>query len=362
MKFLLNQLSILFLLLTIQQQAFCQTLEVDSSEYIAGTALQGGIGNYGDPTIHHGFTLSMNGGIGISKNQSVFGYDAFAINSRWVPGTNNVGRRIIITAGISNWFTPALSEIYSDTVLTMSEKLEKPITITNFMAGIAFNLLKERHPKEEDFKPFKGELDTLSQKAANAVTKIDSIEIEKEYKKLSWQIVRHSMRKPSWIIGSSFRLTNLEGESNIDVFDLYSSFSIGKGIFDFTLTNHFISAQKNISVFKNAFTTNFGFFIDLDDNPPVNTLGIIFGYGYYNYNEKNREIIKQGMPNIIVNDKPLARRFDITLIFSNLFKSNNLFGNGFGIRYSRMDRKNFPLDNQISILFSTQFVSNSQKK
>jgi hypothetical protein len=306
-------------------------------------------------------SVSMNGAIGSSTEPSVSGYDAFSISSRWVPGTNNIGKRISINFGASNWFNPAQSTIYKDSVLTYDEKIKEAQNSNFVMAGLACQILDNRDVSSKDYAVMKKERDELYLKLTAAKDSNNTIrirEIENCIADLNWRkVIREKLRKPSWLIGGTFRLSDIGTETTIDVTDIYSSFAIGKGIFDYSASVHYIKPLEEGFMLDNAITGSMGFFLDLDDAPPISTFGIVFGIGNYTYIEKER-LYNQGLDNELkFTDTPSTIRYDITLSFSDIFQDSGPFGSSIAFRYSLLDHKSTNHESQFSILFSTKFIN-----
>lgn len=330
----------------------------------SGTELQGGIGNFGDPTLHHGLALTFNGAIGSSSAPNVFTYDAFSVNARWVPGTNKLGKRIAITFGAANWFNPALKLLYKDTVLTADEKAAESKTANALMAGIAIQLLNTRVAEGSDFTASSAARKQLDLELAKAISEGNTAkqkEVLAQIAQLNWkEVLRPRLRKASWLVGANFRLDDLGTETNIDVYDLYSTFAIGKGLFDFSVTGRYLKPLNDELIAKDAYTASLGLFFDLDDLPPVNTLGLIFGVGKYNYREKTRDVTVASV-DYTLRDQPNTIRYDVTLSFTDLFKDSGPLGSGIAFRYSYLDNSSTENDSQFNILLTTKFV-NSKKK
>lgn len=330
----------------------------------SGTELQGGIGNFGDPTLHHGLALTFNGAIGSSSAPNVFTYDAFSVNARWVPGTNKLGKRIAITFGAANWFNPALKLMYKDTVLTADEKVVESKTANALMAGIAIQLLDTRVAEESDFTASSAQRTQLDLELAKAISEGNEAkrrEVLLEIAQLNWkEVLRPRLRKASWLVGANFRLDDLGTETKIDVYDLYTTIAKGKGLFDCSVTARYLRPLNDQLIAKDAYTASLGLFFDLDDLPPVNTLGLIFGVGKYNYREKTRDVTVASV-DYTLRDKPNTIRYDVTLSFTDLFKDSGPLGSGIAFRYSYLNNSGTKDDNQFNILLTTKFV-NSKKK
>lgn len=359
---------IIMLLLSFQFSFFLIAQDpLDSIKVISGAQLQGGIGNFGDPTIHHGFSVSMNGALGTSNKSNTFGYDAFSINARWVPGTNKIGKRIVIQFGTANWYTPALSSIYADTVLNTEEKVIESKSVNAFMAGISFCIgstrnpldnLKDKKKLNELLSPLKLELvDAISPENRN---KIKEDSIRKAMADLRWSmLIRKSFRKPTLLVGGMFRLGTLGTESDIEIYDLHATGAAGRGAFDFVSSIHYLKPVKDNLIVKDATTYSLGAFVDLNDLPPVNTMGLTVGYGRFNYLQKDRMIDM----NTTVSDTPNSQRLDFTLSFSNIFSGgeNLPFGSGIAFRISKLWHSSTEDENQFVIIFTNKFVNSNKK-
>lgn len=334
--------------------------KADSIEYVEGVSLQQG-GYSADPVSSKGLTLSSD--LGLTESKQIFGYDALSLNARWVPGTNNIGSRIFLNLGVANWFTPGLSGIYPDTVLSLEERFLQSETKTSWIGGLGVILMRPKPLKDEDFAPLKGELDALAAKYENAGNDPKLLkEIEEEESQLVWELYREKARKFRWTAGGNLRLTDLGESSDIDVFDLYTVFARGKGIWDFSGAFHFISPRENAAVLRNAFTASAGVVLDLDDVPPVNSLTAIFRYGYYNFKEKMRNLnTDPTMPPDFIRNRPLVNTFDATFTFSGL-RGKSFFGSGLGFRISTRWDANFDTETEFAILFTSKFVNERKEK
>ncbi len=329
-------------------------------EVVPGAELQGGIGNFGDPATHHGFALTMNGSLGVSSKPNTFGYDAFSVNTRWVPGTSKFGRRIIIQFGAANWFTPALSSVYKDTVLVTVEKSAESQTVNNIMAGLSFQLGKHREVGEFTVTQ-KNKIDILTRAMFTANNTILRAKAEKDYVNYKWgQILRPALREFSFIVGGMFRLGSLGSETEVTAVDLFSTVAKGKGLFDFVGSFHYLKPLDKELIAKNAQTLNLGFFFDLDDLPPVNTMGLTFGFGKYNYNEKIREVAINSTKTSLT-DTPNTFRFDTTLSFAGLFKDLGAFGSSIAFRYSHLNHSSTVDESQFALLLTTKFINSRNK-
>lgn len=326
----------------------------DSTQMVEGSSLQQG-GSFTDPVANQGLSLSSD--LNLSQSKQVFGSDALTLNAKWVPGSNKIGSRIYLNLGTANWFTPALSEVYPDTVLSLEERFQESTTQPNWIAGLGVTLLRPDEVTDEDFKPFKQRLDALATALLNAEN--DSIQQkinEEEEQKILWEISRQQARKPRWSVGSNFRLVELGESANIDVFDFFTSFARGKGIWDFNGALHYVAPRQKSLVLQNAVKASAGCFIDLNDLPPMMTLAAIFSYGHYNFREKSREYIADpNEPSITLRNQPFVNTFDVTLAFSGL-RGSSIFGSGIGFKYSVRWNPNFEKETQFAILFTSKFV------
>jgi hypothetical protein len=338
---------------------------LDSIKVINGIQLQGGVGNFGDPTVHHGFSLAMNGALGTSNKSNTFGYDAFSVNARWVPGTNKIGKRIAIQFGTANWFTPSLSTIYADTVLNQEEKFLESKSVNAFMAGLGFSIgstrnpidnAKEKKKLEAILEPFEKELIT----AKREQNIIREKEILSQIAGLRWKnLVRKTFRQPTLFFGGMFRLGTLGTESEIEIYDIHATGAAGKGVFDFVGSVHYLKPVKDNLLVKDATTFSLGAFVDLNDFPPINTMGLTIGYGNFNYLKKDRIIDM----NTTVSDTPNSQRLDFTLSFSNIFSGgeNLPFGSGIAFRISKLWHSSTEDENQFVIIFTNKIISASKK-
>lgn len=338
---------------------------LDSIKVINGIQLQGGVGNFGDPTVHHGFSLAMNGALGTSNKSNTFGYDAFSVNARWVPGTNKIGKRIAIQFGTANWFTPSLSTIYADTVLNQEEKVLESKSVNAFMAGLGFSIGSTRNPIEnskgkEKLAILLAPLELELVKAKREQNVIREKEILSQIATMRWkELVRKTFRQPTLFLGSMFRLGTLGTESDIEIYDIHATGAAGKGAFDFVGSVHYLKPVKDNLIVKDASTFSLGAFVDLNDFPPVNTMGLTVGYGKFNYLKKDRMIDM----NTSVSDTPNSQRFDLTLSFSNIFSGgeNLPFGSGIAFRISKLWHSSTEDENQFVIIFTNKFVSSNKK-
>lgn len=242
--------------------------KVDSLKYIEGVSLQQG-GSFTDPVSSKGLSLSSD--LGLMESKQVFGYDALTFNARWVPGTNAIGSRISLQLGTANWFTPGLSEIYIDTILSEEEKFQQSVTNSVWIAGLGISILRPNvfsNGKSEDldqaFQKYKRNLDTLHVLITNAEGNpllVEKYEVEES--RLLWKIAREHARKSRWIVGGNFRLLNLGQSANVDVLDLYSTFARGKGSIDFSASLHYLAPREKSFLFRDAITISTGVFLDL---------------------------------------------------------------------------------------------------
>ncbi len=333
---------------------------IDTPVVTNGVLLQGGAGNFEAPMTDHGFSLSMNGGVGLTAPKSVPGYDAFTIDSRWVLGTNNIGRRLALSFGAANWYVPALASVYSDTVLTPDERNVAASTTGSVMAGFAIRLLCDREVSDEEFKAIQPELEQLGKRYEQAgENTLAQRSIGKEMEQKLWKLIRKASREPVWTIGAAFRLVNVTGDqADIDTYDLYSSFAAGKKRCDFVVATHYLRPLQKDLLLKDAFTLRSGLFIDLDDDPPVNTLGFTMGIGWYQFQEK--QLLRPGMDPLA--EQPHAERYDITVTFSNLFKTGDLLGTGLAVRYAWTMQKDRPTQRQFAILLNTAIFKDKKKQ
>jgi len=333
--------------------------EIVNSEYVEGVSLQQG-GYSADPVSSKGLTLSSD--LGLTESKQIFGYDGLTLNARWVPGTNNIGGRIFLNLGVANWFTPGLSGIYSDAILTPDERFLQSETKTSWIGGLGFILKRPKPVEDANFAPLHEKLKELHPKIENSKSITEKKRLEQEEEKLVWEMYREKARKFRWTAGSNFRLIDLGETSDIDVFDLYTVFARGKGIWDFSGAFHFISPRENAAVLRNAFTASAGVVLDLDDVPPVNSLTAIFRYGYYNFKEKIRNLSTDPtMPPDFIRNRPLVNTFDATFTFSGL-RGKSFFGSGLGFRISTRWDANFDTETEFAILFTSKFVNGRKEK
>jgi hypothetical protein len=329
---------------------------VESLETVPGVSLQQG-GSFTDPVSSKGLSLSSD--LGLTESKQVFGYDALTLNAKWVPGSNPIGRRIFISIGTANWFTPALSELYPDTVLSMEERFQQSVTKPSWIAGLGITLLKPKPLKDADFKVVMNEIKALDEKAENAALDEDQEKAEKESAAILSRFVFNQARKARWVVGGNFRLVELGESADIDVFDLYSTFARGKGRFDFNGTLHYITPRDRSLLLYDAITASAGIFVDLEDEPPVNTLAAIFRYGYYNFTKKERILDPMGA--MVVGNQPFVRTFDATITFSGL-RDSGIFGSGLGFRYAVRWNPNFERQTEFAVLFTSKFVKERKEQ
>lgn len=336
--------------------------EISPEDYTPGVSLQNNSGDFSDPVTHHGWSVSMNGGIGLTDKIRTFGYDGFAINSRWVPGSSKFGQRIAITFGGANWYIPSYSKVYNDTVLTTEEREMESENVNSYMAGLAFQLLSDRSVRVDDFEKIAAERKRLSREIAKATGAEQKDSLSEERKNLVWGAYRNAMRRPSWLVGANLRLVSLENTSDVDVIDWYTVFAAGKSTWDITAAAHYIQPREESLLLRNAYTFSTGIFIDLDDIPPVNTMGLSITFGQYNFPEKERTFLQPDGSVKVERNKPSAYRVDILLQFSDIFKGTGPFGTSIGLRYSLQKNKNFEQEEQLAVLLTTQFINLSKKE
>lgn len=338
-------------------------------EIAPGTEFQGEIGQFADPTTLHGTTISMNGSLGASSKTKTFGYDVFNISARVVPGSTGFGNRIAIQFGASNWFTPALKSVYTDSALTINEKSLESNSVNSIMVGFGIRFFKSRIPTDEDWAPYIDTLRKLDLAVFNAETKLEKEKLREIQTSYKWaKIQRPAYRKPSAMMGAMFRLGALGFESDVEVTDFYLSGAIGKKLFDFMCSVHYLLPLSDELISKNVFTGTLGFFYDLDEkpvfepdkSPQIRTLGLTFAIGKYNYNEKTLNYLNQNGETYIYSNNPSTLRFDVNLSINGLFGSIGPFGSGIGIKYSRLLHSSASYENQFQIQFTSKLIS--QKK
>ena len=61
-------------------------------DVLPGSEIQGGIGHFGDPTVLHGITVSLQAGFGASNRTNTFGFDTLTVSGRWTPGTSDLAK------------------------------------------------------------------------------------------------------------------------------------------------------------------------------------------------------------------------------------------------------------------------------
>lgn len=359
-----NCITGIVIILFFTQNTYSQNNE--KIEIVPGTEIQGGIGQFADPTNLHGTTISMNGSLGASNKTKTFGYDVFSISARIVPGTTGLGNRIALQFGAANWFTPALNAVYADSALSNSEKKVESNFVNSIMVGLGFRLFKSRIPTDEDWKPYNDTLSKLDLAILNAQTDLERNRLRDIQTSFKWaNIQRPSYRRPTAMIGAMFRLGALGFESDVEASDFYLSGAVGKGLFDCVGSVHYLLPLSNELISRNVFTGTIGFFYDLDErpifepgqSPQIRTLGLTFAMGKYNYIEKSVNYISQSGAAYKYSNTPSTVRFDIDLSINGLFGNIGPFGSGIGIKYSRLWHSSAKDENQFQIQFTSKIYT-----
>ncbi|MBN2353080.1 MAG: hypothetical protein JXD23_10965 [Spirochaetales bacterium] len=346
----LASMSVFFLLITCS--CFAQEKQLD---ILPGTVLVSPIGGLNDPTEFRGFSISLQSGTELTTGANTFGYSSVSLTGRWIPGSSDFGKSISILFGVADWYTPPLSIVYPSEYLTPSEQNAGSSAVGSILAGLSYKI-GSRLPSNDDWGKYKSQLLDYEVKIANAPTEIEKNRLIVERNAFIWtKILRPSYKKGILEAGVIARLSTLALETDAEGLDAFESFAVGAGIFDFIEGIHF---YKNFQSLQNptrendwALTCTLGFFLDLNDVPPVSVLGIVLGAGYYQY--PNRSPILPGPPDIA----PYTIRIDGTVFLSGFLRDNASRGSGIGLKFQYS--VNHPLENQFQLLviFSSDFLS-----
>lgn len=327
---------------------------------IPGSQLSNGSGFFTDPVATPGLSIAANGAIFASNKSNSFGYDATAFNVKWVPGTNALGRRINLQLGSANWYTPALSKIYKSEVLDEKERLDAGESVNAWMFGIGIRLGSDRNIYKVEIKD--NRLDELERKINKETSTITKKNLKSEYMLAKWEYLREASRAPTLMIGAMCRLGELSTETNVKMYDIYATGAWGKGVFDCIVSTRYLAPLEQTFIVDGVRSTSIAFLLDLEDYPPINTLGLTLGYSQTQYVRKER-ILDNGS---MISEQPNIEQLDVTLSFSNLLGETLKlpFGTGLALRYSKPYYLNSISEqkHQISILFSTKFISSIQDK
>ena len=338
------------------------------AEIIPGTQIQGGIGQFADPTTIHGTTISMNGSLGASTKSKTFGYDVFNINARIVPGSNGFANRLAILVGFANWFTPALKSIYADSALSDIEKTSESTIVSSIMVGVSFRIGKSRVPTDDDWNIYPDSLEYYDLAWHSAPTDILKYEIMAKESAFIWKYIkRPAYRRPTMMIGTYFRIGSLGFESDVEVLDAYLSGAAGKGLFDIVGSFHYIKPMSKELIANNVFTGTIGIFVDLDnspvfkigESPNIRNLGLTCALGRYSYIEKSRDYIRINKYEYF--SSPKTTRLDINLSINGLFGNVGILGCGIGFKYSYLWHSEVSDEHQFLIQFSSAFLSHMKK-
>ncbi len=341
----------LLIFLTI---SFCAFAQEEKIELISGTDLNHGIGHIGDPTILHGLSLSMQGSLGVSSKSNTFGYDSLNVTGRWTPGTNIFGSKISILFGAANWFTPALTSIYPDEYLVESEKYSESSSVNALMAGLSLSFGK-RIPDDKDWNEHKTEIDNFGINILgelNPLIKRDLIEKRDSY---IWSnIIRPALRKPTLSVGGLFRLGALGTETDAEAYDIFLTGGIGKNIFDLAFSAHYLGSLSDELIADKIYTGTIGLFVDIDDQPPVRTFGLSGSIGYCEYNYREHDTLQTINPSSI--------NADLTILISGIKGDSGGIGSGVGVRLSKLWHDETDSEIQITLLFTSDFLSIMKSK
>jgi hypothetical protein len=327
------------------------------------------LGYFIDPITPYGLSIALQTGLGPATRSSAFGFDTLTIKGRWNLGTNSLGKKTSLLFGAANWQPILPLDVYPSDYLTEDEKVAQASSQIAFVAGLAVTL-GNRFPTDKEWKsPRVKELAMkyitervfqLNNEGKLEVLKPDrKMELDSQIKKAVWDdIYLPAIRSPILQLGVLFRSDNFSlgfEETKIHAVDLYSTTAMGHSWFDSAISFHYFHAisdedndKSNDPMARWGMLGTTGAFVDLDDFPPVRTMGLTLGLGYYNYAERSL-IYDNGNTKL----KPNTVELDVMLSFAG-FRENS---SAFGIRYKRLWNKNTDVEEKFSLLFSTDLLS-----
>lgn len=329
----------------------------DVPELVPGTLVQSTLGNFLDPTTPTGLTIRMDGALGPVGDKRTFGFNGFSVTSRMTPGTNELGKRLSLLVGAATWVTPAPATIYPEAYRLTSDTASSGRSVTSAMAGLSVRLLGGRVPTEADWERHNARISTLmvAVDSAGQVGGGARRESADSLEKYLWQdFYRPISRRAVLQVGAVTRLgtSEIKGENTLAAYDAFAVAAAGRGILDFAATVHYLRPLNNDVLAKQAVSGSMAAFADLDDIPPVTTLGLEVAFGRFSYRERTR--LAGADPSLAARIEPTTDRLDVTLSFSGLQKTRTA---AVGFRYSHL-RNSFGEDeNQFLVLFSNDFLS-----
>lgn len=345
---------------------------------IGGAEVQGGLGHFIDPTSPYGLSIAIQTGLGSATRSSGFGFDALAVKGRWKLGTNPIGEKMSLLFGAASWEPILPSKVYSADYLTEDEKNAENSSKTSFISGLAFTV-GDRFPddkawgfiKAEDIGSSYGGTIAINNDGSLEIVKPDEkLKIDSEIKKEVWEkVYLPAFRSTILQFGILFRADDFSldfEETGIRAVDIYSTVAKGHKWFDSAFSVHYFRTigssddKDNVPIAKRGVLYTMGAFLDLDNLPPIRTMGLTLGLGYYNYaerfpvvveSEENGEI--KPPKNKLPIEEPYTKELDVLISFAG-FRDNT---SAFGIRYEKFWNEKTEDEEKFSLLFSTDLVS-----
>lgn len=332
----------------------------DVPQLTPGTLIQSTLGVFLDPNTPTGLTIRMDGALGPVGDKRTFGFDGLAVTSRITPGTNDLGRRLSLLVGAANWVSPAPAAIYPEAYRTTADTATSGISVTSAMGGISLRVLGGRNPTETDWDEFEGRLTNLVEATYQAESGGQRRERQKAMEISLWEeFYRPIFRRPVLQVGAVARLgtAEVQGENTLAAYDAFAVAAAGHDIWDFAAIVHFLRPLNDDPIARHAVSGSLAAFADLDDLPPVTTLGLEVGFGRFSYQERVRADLAD--PSLEARIEPVTDRLDVTLSFSGLQKTRTA---GVGFRYSRLKNSFGEDENRFLVLFSNDFLSTLQRQ
>lgn len=320
-----------------------------------GTLLPSGLGQFGDPVALRGLVFGVQAGLGSSSSSPTFGYDDLSVSLRWRPGTNAIGRRLSVLAGVADWHTPAFSRVYPDSLLDGLADADRLAAATSNSAafGLSVILFGDRapSPSQAEWARFKTTRDSLDKLIVNA-SQLRKAELEAERAQLKWtRYLRPVLRKPTLTVGALIQSEGFVAEAQARALDGYLVAAAGRGLLDAVFAYHRLEYLTDDVIARYANIASAGVFLDLADQPPVPVLGLSIGYGDYRFRELH-ELISEAD---VLQLTPHTRRLDVVLSLSGAPSQNGGPSAGVGLKFSRIRPEYGKRDNLLTIQFSTNF-------
>ena len=327
----------------------------DIPQLTPGTLIQSTLGNFLDPNTPTGLTIRMDGALGPVGDKRTFGFDGFAVTSRITPGTNDLGTRLSVLVGAANWTSPATAVIYPEAYRRISDTVTSGSSVTSAMAGISMRAFGGRTPTEADWNRVENRPSELVLARFGAAPGGQRNERQKEMERFLWQeFYRPIFRRPVLQLGAVARMGTEEAqtENSLAAYDAFAVAAMGRGIWDFAGTVHYLRPLNDDPIARHAVSGSVAAFADLDDQPPVTTLGLEVALGRFTYQERLRTATAD--PSLAGRIEPVTDRLDVTLSFSGLQKTRTA---GVGFRFSRLKNSFGEDEDRFLILFSNDFLS-----